>query len=136
MARATVAQKLADRYGGLLAVHAVEVELILDHPVAAAQLSQDLARKPFAQENELFARIDRVVDGARAVQRFLERGALVAARLARLGRRRRAPRLGAPRRPQRLDIAGGTAEFLVVRRRAHLGTSLRRAPPCSRSPRW
>src|SRR5437763_978205 len=43
---AAMAQEFRDTDGGDVPVHAVQVELVLDHPVAAPQFGQDVARTP------------------------------------------------------------------------------------------
>ena len=104
------------------------------------------AARPSRRNAELLARVDRVVDrdaGRRAISASaarssaprLRRDAARPARVASLTRRGALERLAHPR--------GRTSELLVafrirlrLTRRAHRGTSRRRARPCSRSRRW
>src|SRR5947209_19267179 len=89
-----VAQELADADRRHVPVHAVQIELVLDYPVAAPELAQHVAAEAFAEISELIARIHGVIEAQRS-ERFREHGALVAQAL--LGNCRNTPpmRLGA-----------------------------------------
>src|SRR5689334_5120917 len=79
-------EEVAEADRGAVAIHAVEVELILHHPMAAAQLAQHIAAHSLAEIGERFAGIQRVVRAERA-ERFDERRALVADSLLRYRKR-------------------------------------------------
>ena len=68
-------------------VHAVQVQGVLHHPVAASQAPQYLARYAIAQVGELDAGVERVVHRQRARHAFGEHRTLVAPRLGRHRRR-------------------------------------------------
>ncbi len=132
--QAAAAQEFADGVRGLEAVHAVQVELALDHPVPATEFPQHAAGQAIGEVGELVARIDGVIERSRS-HRLGERGALVAQPLARYGRRPVCPDDLAGLR-ERLGAGDGAAEILVFRKRAHRGIFPRRARPCSRCRRW
>ena len=60
-ARGALVQESGDRDRRLVPVQAVQVDAVLDRPVAAPQLSQNLALEPGAQVG-LLADIERIVD--------------------------------------------------------------------------
>src|SRR5439155_444051 len=71
--RRAALQKARDAERRLDAIHAVKIQAVFDHPMAAAQLAQHLARQAFAQEAQPPARIER--EGlSRQVLRKLRRG--------------------------------------------------------------
>src|SRR5260221_156511 len=72
-----VAQKLGDADGRHVPVHAVQIELVFNHPVAAPQLPQHVATQACAEIGELIAGVERVVQAQRS-KRLREDGALVA----------------------------------------------------------
>ena len=92
----------------------MQIEVVLDHPVAAPQAAQDLAREPVAQKDELFSRLERVLERDRSLERFGQGGALVAPALLRNRRRRRASQCPAPYRRDRLHVRHGAPEILIV----------------------
>src|SRR5690242_12425954 len=61
----------------LVGGEAVQVELVLDHPVRAPELSQDVARKAGPQEERIVLELDVVAVGAEP-RELLEHRALVA----------------------------------------------------------
>src|SRR6266513_1346959 len=134
--RHAASQKARDAERRLDAIHAVKIQAVFDHPMAAAQLAQHLARQALAQEGQLLARIDRVVQRDRAGEGFGEGRTLVALALAWQRRRRVRPQHDAARFGERGYAGNRLAELLVVRRRAHREISPRRERPCNRSPRW
>ncbi len=95
-ARQAVRQEFGDDRGRLVAGQPVQVDAVLDRPVAAAQLAQHLARHALAQVAERLAGLERFVGRERAAQAFGERRGLVAPALMRDGRGRRALQRDAP----------------------------------------
>src|SRR6185369_13120307 len=87
-AREALLEEFDDQRGGLVAREAVQVDAVLDRPVAAAQLAQHLARYSVAQIGFL-AEIERIVVRQRPAQALGQRGRLVAPALVRHGRRGR-----------------------------------------------
>ena len=108
------------RLARLGAGHAVQVELVLHHPVTAPQLAQHLPRQAVAEERRLLAGLERALRRrARAIAALGERRVLVEQRLdgdAESPARRRAWRGGSA---QRHRVAHRRAEergVVVVRR--------------------
>src|SRR5919197_3919059 len=83
-----MAQEVGDADRSHVAVHAVQIELVLHYPMTAPELAQHVAAEPLGEIGELVARIDRVVEARRA-ERLREHRALVADPL--LGHRRWPP---------------------------------------------
>lgn len=76
-------EETRDLFVRLMAIHAVEVEVILDAPAAATQIPQHCTRQPVAQEGFCPAQVQPVIDRERRVQRFAKYGSFVAFALAR-----------------------------------------------------
>jgi hypothetical protein len=95
-------------------VHAVQVEAVLYHPVAAPQPAQHLARHAIAQVGEFDAGVECVIHRHRAGDALGEDGALVAPGLRRHRRRGRVAQQLAARLGERLDAGKCPAQRFAV----------------------
>ena len=92
---------------GLVAILAVQVDLALDHPAAAAQVAQHGVGEAVAQVIRFVATFEAILQADRTVQAFVQGGALVGDELLRARWRQRRAELSAIGRGQRLHAAHG-----------------------------
>src|SRR6185436_17503350 len=97
----------------LVAVQPVQVDAVLDRPVAAAQLAQRLVRHALAQIAQFLARLECFLDRKQACQAFRKGCGLVAPALLRHRRRRGRLHRYAFRALEWLDVGNGLAEFIL-----------------------
>ena len=65
-------QKFTECLTRFVPVHAVQIELILNHPASAPEIAQDAAGQAWAQIIGLVAAFEPVLEADRAVQAFMQ----------------------------------------------------------------
>ena len=96
-------QEAAEQLARFVAIEAVQVQFLLDHPAPAAQVLEDGAGQARAQIVRLVAALQAVLQADRAVQAFVQRRLLVGHELLRARRRQRAAEMRPVRGGQGLD---------------------------------
>ena len=135
-----VMQKTGDQLAGLIAVQAMQVDFILDHPAATAQVAQDRLRQAITQVGRLVAAFEAVLQRDWCMQAFMQHRPAVGQRLLRYRRRQRLAEDDPVTRRQRSGIRHRRPEGRKVVRVDHRlfsgrgcpGNARHRAPPCNR----
>jgi len=70
-------QKTGEQMPGLVAVQAMQVDFVLDHPAPAPQIAQDVLGQTVAQVMRLVTAFKAVLQGDETMQAFMQRRTFV-----------------------------------------------------------